>query len=172
MPLYLTQDQLDNVEARATRPLYLVEIWHSGEQELYSSSGRIVYDGDVYEAGGANVAAIQDSFSATVTLPWSPSRMSEIQGGTYRKQPCIIRYIPEAPGSNDVFPAGAAITLIDGQIRSSGFSGDRVSVSVEHVSTSTRYSPNNTINEVTAFVIAPGTQIEWEGDILILEPGD
>jgi hypothetical protein len=172
MPLDLTPTQEANVSGTATRPIYLVELWHGGAQELFSTGGEVVYGGQTYQAGGASVASIEDSNSASVILPWSPKRLQEIQSGAFRRQPCIITYIPAAPDAEGIFTVADGILLIDGEIRSSRFAGDQVTVSVEHISNTTKFSPRHTIDQVTAFVIPPGTQITWQGEIYTLEAAD
>ncbi|WP_027949873.1 hypothetical protein [Haliea salexigens] len=166
----LTTSQLQNASQPATRPIYIVALEHSGVEELLSSSGDVVYDGQNFLAGGITVSGISNTRSATLTLPWSTTRMTEIQNGSYRGGSCKIWYIPGVPSDTDlIFDAEDGVLVMDGEIQSSRFSGDRVNITAAHISNSAVYSPRTTLDEVTSYAVAPGYQIKWEGEILVLE---
>lgn len=170
MPRVLSDSQEANVSAEVTRPIFICELAHSGTPELLSSSGEVVYDGRIFAAGGCRVASIADAASATIELPWSPDRLREIQTGAWREGMCKIWAIPGAPEDGaQVYDAADGILMLDGQIRASGFSGNRVTVSVAHVSSLSRISPRHTFESICNFIPAAGTTISWEGDTVTLE---
>lgn len=170
MPADLTPEQLSASSAEITRPIYIVALEHAGVEELLSSSGDVVYDGQNYLAGGVTVSGISNTRAATLTLPWSTTRMTEIQNGSYRGGSCKIWYIPGVPSDADlIFDAEDGILIMDGEIRSSRFSGDTVTLSVTHINNGNVFTPRNTLKQVTSFSLPPGTLITWEGETRQLE---
>lgn len=165
----LTAAQEANASLQATRPIYLIELEHSGTVELYSTSGDVVYDSRTFTGGGANLSSISNTREVTLEVPWSPERMTEIQGGQYRGGVCKIWYIPATPDDSSIFSASDGVLLIDGEIRSSRFAGNRVTITATHINNSAVYSPRNTLDEVTSYAAPPGYQIKWEGEIIVLE---
>lgn len=169
MPRSVTAAQQANLEADATRPVYLVSWEHSGSEELLSCAGEVIFDGQTFTAGGLRVTQISDSRSATISLPATATRVGETQHGTWRQGACKIWQIPAAPSDGDTFDAADGILLIDGEIRSSAFSGEGISVAVSHRTLSQQLTPRHTYDAVTVFSPAAGTVLTWEGDKLILE---
>jgi hypothetical protein len=170
MPADLTPAQLAAASADITRPIYLVCLEHAGVEELLSSSGDVVFDGQNYLAGGIAVSGISNTRSATLTLPWSATRVTEIQNGSYRGGKCKIWYIPGVPSDTDlIFDAEDGVLVMDGEIRSSRFSGDSVSIAVTHINNGNVFTPRNTLKQVTNFALPPGTLITWEGETRQLE---
>lgn len=166
----LTDSQRAAVDPGATKPLFVCEIAHSGTPELLSASGEVVYDGRIFAAGGCRVTAISDASSATIELPWSPARVNEVETGAWRNGICKIWAIPALPDDvEQVYGAADGILMLDGQIKSSGFSGDRISVNATHVSALARLSPRHTFEAVCNHIPAAGSTITWEGDVLTLE---
>jgi hypothetical protein len=169
MPRSVTPGLQTNLSAEATRPIYLVAWEHSGSEELLSCAGEVIFDSQTFTAGGLRVTQISDSRSATLSLPATSTRVTETQNGTWRGGACKIWQIPASPSDGDTFDAEDGILLIDGEIRSSAFAGEDISVSVSHRTLSQKLTPRHTVDAVTAFCPAPGTIISWEGEKLILE---
>lgn len=164
----LTASQTTAVDSNSTRPIFVAQINHSGIIEYLSSSGEVTFDGLPYTPG-IKINSIQDASAASLELPWSTARVTEIQNGAWRGGICKIWALPAVPDFDGVFLLADGILILDGQIRSSSFSGNRVSVQAAHVAAISRISPRHTFESVCNFIPAAGTQILWEGDILTLE---
>lgn len=166
----LTPTQIQNASQSATRPIYIVALEHAGVEELLSSSGDVVYDGQNFLAGGVTVSGISNTRAASLTLPWSATRITEIQNGSYRGGSCKIWYIPGVPSDMDlIFDAEDGILVMDGEIRTSRFSGDSINLAVTHRNSGNIFTPRNTLKQVTNFSLPPGTLITWEGETRQLE---
>lgn len=173
MPRTLSTNAAANVDSEITRPIYVVELAHSGISELLSASGEVVYDGRVFTAGGCTVTEIQDALSASLELPWSPARVGEIQTGAWRGGICKVWAIPGLPESeNQVYAEEDGVLMVDGKIRSSSFSGNRIRVSAEQVSSLSRMSPRYTYESVCNHIPPAGTQIVWDGMTITLQTRD
>lgn len=171
MPRDLPAAQLANVSASVTAvPIYLVEISHSGVLERLSSSREVTFDGDLYAAAGVRVLGVADASSADIELPWSPTRVQEVQSGAWRGGACRVWVIPVNPESDATeFGEEEATQLLDGTLRASVFSGSAVRVRAEQVSAIHNISPRHTFSEVCNHIPAPGSQLNWEGETLPLE---
>ena len=170
MPADLTPSQESLVNQSATRPIYIVNLNHSGIEEMLSASGAVIFEGMNYTAGGVKVRGITGSRDAAVVLPWSAERVNEVQNGLYRGGTCKIWAIPAAPDDSVLtFTEDDAVLIMDGEIRASRFSGNEITLTVIHINNGNIFTPRNTIAEVTAFAVAPGTPIVWEGQTVQLE---
>lgn len=172
MPLEITEQQESNLQQTATRPVYIIRHAHSGVDEYASCSGEIVYDGQLYDAGGANVTSMQDSRQATFTLPATPDRIAQVKNGTWRDGDCVIYHIPGLPSDDGTYDTSEAILVLSGKIRTSGFTNGRITVNATHTNNLNKISPRHTWDEVCPHVPAAGTEIAWEGDRLILTTRD
>lgn len=165
----LTTSQNAAVDSNSTRPIFVVQINHSGTIEYLSSSGEVTFDGLPY-VPGIKVSSIQDASAASLELPWSTARVAEIQNGAWRGGICKVWAIPALPDeATPVYDLADGILMLDGQIRASSFSGNRVSIQAAHVSAISKISPRYTYDAVCNHIPPAGTQIVWEGEILTLE---
>lgn len=169
MPRDLTEAQLTNLALPSSRPVYCVWIEHSGMIELLSSAGDVVFGGLPFTAGGVNIKRIQDSQSATIELPATPTRIAEVQNGTWRYKPCYIFVIPGTPSDSGVYATAEGLTLLSGIIDDSKFSENVVTVTVIHQNLDGNYTPRNLYDEVCNHIPAPGTVITWDSETLVLE---
>lgn len=169
MPRELTSTQLTNVNATATRPIYLVEWAHSGSTERLSSSGSITYDGNAYTAGGVLVRSISNGRSATITVPATAARAGQVADNDWRNGTCKVYCIPGAPGDSGTYAAAAGILLIDGVIDSSRLGRNTVNVQITSKYLVGVTTPVLTFDRICNHLPAPGSTIEWEGDSLALE---
>jgi len=169
VPRVLTSTQQTNVDAAATRPVYVVAWEHSGVEELLSCAGDIILDSKVYTAGGLNVGGIQDGRSATITLPATSTRIAEIQNNAWRGGTCKIYAVPASPSDSGIYIAAESILMMNGVITASRFRGETISVNIIHVNLDGDYSPRDLLDDVCNHIPAPGTQILWEGDRMTLE---
>jgi len=164
----LTSTQQSNVEAGATRPIYLVEWNHSGTVEYLSCSGDVLYgDGSpnqTYSAGGITIARLEDSKTATLILPATAARVAEIQNNTWRTGICKITAILAAPGDSPVYAAADGLLVLDGVIESSSFSGETVTVTAKSKYYTGALIPRFTYDDVVTSAPAVGTVSTWEGE--------
>ena len=164
MPRDLSSTQIAALEAPATRPIVVVAWEHSGAEELVSCSGDITLDGKNYTAGDMSVKEVNDDSSATVHVPATSARITEVQNGTWRGGTCKIYLIPASPSDSPIFTAGQSILVLDGIIKSSQFSGNKVSAQIIHTNFDGNYSPRDIIDSASNHVPAIGSQIDWEGE--------
>ena len=164
----LTSTQQANVEAGATRPIYLVEWKHSGTTEYLSCSGDVSYgDGSpiqTYTAGGITIAGLEDSKTATLILPATAARVTEIQNNTWRRGHCKITAILAAPGDSPVYAAADGLLVLDGLIESSSFSGESITVIAKSKYYTGALLPRFTYDDVVTSAPAVGTVSTWEGE--------
>lgn len=166
----ITDTQQDLVTASATRPIFIVEIAHSGTPEFLSASGDLTFNGQPYSAGGCRVTALEDAQAATVELPWTAQRVLEVQTGAWRNGVCKVWAIPASPDDDPaVYSLSDGILMLDGKLRGSAFQGERIVCQAAHVSAVSKISPRHTFESVCNHIPATGSQIVWEGDILTLE---
>jgi len=167
----LSSAQQSLVESQSTRPIFVIEIQHGGSSELMSSSGRVLFDGRSYAAGGFNLRSIRDAESAEIELPFSSTRVAEIQSGSWRGGLCKIWAIiasPDDPEGTE-YSASDGFLRLDGRIQSSRLSGNSITVSIVHALANSKVSPRHTYNSVCNFIPGSGAVIVWEGDSLTLE---
>ena len=164
----LTAGQLSNLAETATRPINIMSIEHSGSAELLSCSGDVIYDGESYAGGGVEIRRINNTISASLTMPATATRITESQNGTWRGGACKIYAIPALPSDGNSFTAAEGVLILDGVILTSSFSSDRITLSIVHVNLDGNYTPRNTIDEACYHVPSPGTILSWEGENLVL----
>jgi len=164
----LTSTQHTNVEAGATRPIYLVEWNHSGTTEYLSCSGTVQYGSgspvQTYTAGGLTITGIEDSKTATIVLPATAARITEILGNTWRGGVCKITAILAAPGDTPLYSAADGLLMLDGVIETSTFSGETISVVAKCRYYTGALVPRFTFNDITGIIPAVGSVSTWEGE--------
>lgn len=166
----LSSSQRVNLDLTATRPVYVARIAHSGFEELLSGTGRVVFDGEIYAAGGISIKSITDNQTATLELPVTAARMGDIQNGTWRNGVCKIYAIPASPDDDGEFEASAGMLVLDGFIDSSNYSGgDRITCNATQTGMGRNLTPRNTLSEVCNHINPPGTVLAWQDDKLTLE---
>jgi len=148
---------LSNLLLDATRPVALVRIEHSGLLELLSETGTIIFDGEVYTAGGITVDSVADGESATLSMPVTSDRISEIQGSTWVNGVCQIYFVPGTTDDTAEYTAAQGVLSLDGMIASSSFSGNKISIKAVHRSLGKNYTPRNIISEVCNHIPPPGS---------------
>jgi hypothetical protein len=169
MPLALTDTQRDNAQGTSTRPIIIVQIEHSGALELLSASGPVVFDSDLYSAGGLNMGGIQDGENASLSLPSTATRIAEVQNGTWRGGICKIYAIPASPDDTGEYATTDAVLLIDGLILSSAFTGSAVTVNVIQQSMTGKLTPRHTLSEVCSHIPPPGDVLTWQNSSITFE---
>lgn len=168
MTIRLTDAQQIKLEATTTRPVNIIRWEHSGTIELISCSGNIIFNGENYTGGGANIASIKDGRNATLSTPATKARIAELLAGNWRNGICQIYAIPSVPADGTSYALGEGLLQLDGMIATSRLSGGEITVTALH-----RYSqgntPRNTIGEVASHIPPPGTILTWAGDQIVLE---
>lgn len=165
----VTVDQLDRMEQVVTRPIYLVQLNHSGTVEYLSCSGDITFDSQVYVAGGAAIATINNSESATIVVPNSVARLDQIQNNDWLDGICVIYYIPALPSDGDSFALGDALLMLDGIIDSSGLRGESVNIAVRHKWLTGNMSPIYTFDQFCNHIPPAGSTLEWDNETVVLD---
>lgn len=170
----LSSGQLTNLAASQTRPIFIVEWQHSGSTEYISCSGDITYGGQVYVSansspnyGGVNISRIEGSKTATLTLPATSTRITEVQNGTWRQGTCIIRAIPGLPGDSGTYTSSPeqGILILDGIIESSSFSGEIITVQAKCKYYSGDIFPFLQLSEVANWIPAVGDAFEYNNQV-------
>jgi len=160
----LTSDQLDNVSATSTRPVYLVQLQHGSAIEYLSSSGDVSLDGIVYSEGEITVQAIEDSRRATLSMMATPARLSECIAGTWRgEKVCKVFVVPATPDSAGAYVMSEAILALDGVIDDSKMSGLTITINALHKYAATRYTPRLNCSELSAVIPPAGSALSWQG---------
>lgn len=168
----VTETQVANIEARSTKPIYVVAWEHSGVEELLSASGDIILDGKNYTGGGIDVVRIIEGISASFSVYPTTVRVTEIQNNTWRGGACTLYYIPAAISDSNVFALTDAIVVLQGFIDASQYSGGSITVTAIHTHFDGNYTPRHLVSSVSNHIPAAGTAIVWEGGRFILEARD
>lgn len=161
----LTATQQTNVEADATRPIYLVEWLHSGTIEYLSVNGEVTYGGQAYTPGELRINQIIDSDVATISMPATATRVAEVTSQVWRDRSCVIRLIPGAPGDSGTYTASpdAALVVMDGIIQTSVFAGNRITVTVKNKYFTGALCPRLRLDQVAHHIPPVGTVQELDG---------
>jgi hypothetical protein len=159
----LTATQQTNVDAAATRPIYIIEWTHSGSTEYLSVTGDITYGGQAYTQGGVNISQIIDSDVATLTMPATSTRITEVQDATWRQGTCVIRTILGAPGDSGTYTASPdqALVIMDGNIQSSRLNGEVITVTVKNKYFAGALCPRLRLDQVANHIPPVGTTFDW-----------
>ena len=164
MARFLTSTKQANVEAGATRPAYLVEWQHGSSTEYLSCSGDITYDGQLYTEGGLTITSLEDGKTATIVLPATAARVTEIQDSTWRLGVCKITAILASPGDSPTYAASDGDLMLDGVIEQSSFSGETISVTAKCKYYRGALVPRFTFDDVITSVPPVGSTSTWEGE--------
>jgi hypothetical protein len=165
----LTLAQFTNSSADSTRPVYLVQLQHSGTIEYLSSSGEVTLDGIDYRAGIVTVTSIENNRSATVTIPATIQRTLECSSGSWRGYKlCKIYGVPAMPGDSAAYVSADAILLLDGVIDDSRLSNMTVTVRAIHKYAAAVYTPRLNCSELSPHIAPAGSLFTWEGTGYVL----
>ena len=165
-----TDDQVENLTSGATRPIIIVCWEHSGAQELISCTGRVEYDGEIYQPGILQIVSIQENRSAVFSMPATKQRLSEVNNSTWRRGVCKIWQIPANSSDTAGYSVTDSIMLLDGVIDSSRMSqNNQITVSAVHKNLDGNNTPRNTLNEIASNLPSAGSVLVWEDDTIVLE---
>lgn len=180
-----TADQVKNTLLTVTKPVYLVQLNHSGTVEYLSCSGSVTFDSQDYDAGGCNIRRLRLYESASIELSASATRIAEVQNYDWRGGICKVYYIPAASGDSLSFNAADAALLLDGVIDTSSFSGEKIKIEAVHKYTVGNMAPGLLFNHFCNHLPAIGESLDWgavvtnadvpvsvRDDVLTLGPGD
>jgi len=169
MPSFLTGAQFTKVAAESTKPIYVMEWYHSGLPEYLSASGDVVFNGVNYAGGYFNLDEIAIGETAKISAHASLDRIKESIDGSWRGgRTCRIYGIPALPGDSGVYALEDGILLLDGVIDSSSTNGKRVTVSIIHKFMAASYTPRLNCSELSAFIPPAGTVLSWQGGRYVL----
>lgn len=170
MPISLTAAQLERIHASATRPIYLIQLNHSGTVEYLSCSGAVTFNSQAYTAGGANLKAIRGARSATLTIKQTPARIGEIQSSVWRGGICKIYYIPGLPTDTPTYALADGILVLDGLIDTTSAQGSSITIQAKHKFLTGVMAPILTINQICNHIPPAGSVTDWEGERVKTEP--
>ena len=160
----LNSTQQTNVEAGSTRPIYLVEWQHAGTTEYLSCSGDVTYDGQLYSEGGLTITSLEDSKTATLVLPATATRVTQIQNNDWRLGICKITAILAAPSDTPTYSASDGVLMLDGVIEQTSFAGETISVIAKCKYYTGALVPKFTYDDVVTETPAVGTTSTWEDE--------
>lgn len=168
----LTAQQLANAQASETRPLYLIEHFFGGAQERASTGGEVQYGNAIYAAGGVNLISIRDSQTATFRIHATPERKALLDSGTWRRQACVIHYVPALPLDFELsYAESDGFVIIDGELSNAVYDGaEFIEVSVRQSTNNTKVTPRYTWDAVSVHCPPAGTELVWQGDRYVLQP--
>tara|TARA_R110002049_G_scaffold281333_1_gene460875 strand:+ start:33860 stop:34378 length:519 start_codon:yes stop_codon:yes gene_type:complete len=153
----LQKATFDNASGAVTEPLLLVLWEHSGMEESLSCTVPVTLAGRNYAATGIEVSGLSVGESATVVVPVTAARITEVNNGTYRNRPCKIYSIAANPALDDDFDLLDAVLALDGIISASEFTGSEIRASIVHKSAVGNLTPRNTISEIANHIPPAGT---------------
>ena len=162
----LTAGQTTNVEAASTRPIYIIDFGHSGATEYLSCSGDVTYGGQAYTGGELRVTQIVDSDVATITMPATSTRVTEVTTSTWRNGSVVIRLIPGAPGDSGTYTSSPdeAIVVMDGIIQSSNMSGEVITVTVKNKYFTGALAPRLRLDQIAHHIPPVGSTSTWDSE--------
>lgn len=178
----LTTEQSAALDKRATRPVYLIELFIGG-QEFLSTNGDQLVGLQSYFGSDIGLTAIDNWQSATIKLLPTSARVAQLTSQQWRHGLCKVSMLPvvEYPL---LYPPGymqdgyaiqgvsssEPILLIDGELTGASFSGDLCSFTVSHKVTVGRWLPALRIDPpLCNHLPRPGEVLVWEGEKFTLE---
>ena len=165
----LTDAHFNNTSAVVTRPIFVVQLQHSGAVEYLSSSGDITFDNVSYAAGGVEVDSISDNYSATLTLHATNARIQECVNGSWRgNKLCRLYGIPASPADDNYFNLDDGLLLLDGIINDSRVSGRSIKIQGIHKYSSASYTPRLNCSETSNLIPAAGSVFSWQNGSYVL----
>jgi len=159
----LTSTEQTNVEAGATRPVYLVEWRFAASVEYLSCSGAITYDSQVYTEGGLKLISREDGKTATLSLPATSSRVAQIQANTWRGGICKITSILASTADGPTYALAVGHLVLDGVIEKASFSGEVITVIAKCKYYRGALVPRYVYDDVTS-TPAVGSTSTWESE--------
>lgn len=160
----LTTTQQGNLTANATRPIFLVKWAWNGTTEYLSCSGAVTFDSSPYTAGGINIRQIEDSKTATLFLPATSTRVTELLSNDWRGASCVIYAIAASPSDSPTYSASDGITVLDGIIESAQYAGDTLTVTAKCKYYIGAQVPRFIVNEISTQVPGVGASYNWDDD--------
>lgn len=165
----VTDAHLANMMEVVTRPIYLLQLNHSGTVEYLSCSGECTFDSQVYTPGGASIGNVVNAKEATVVVPNSPARVDELQTNAWRDGICKLYYIPALPADGNAFVVADAILMLDGIIDSSGLRGETLNIVAKNKWLTGNMSPVYTFDQVCNHIPPAGSTLEWDNTTVVLD---
>lgn len=170
MPRTLSPTQFANARATSTRPVRLIRWEHSGALELLSGSGDIIFDGELFTAGGFSTVTVEDGRSATITLPATQARVQEMLSGNWRNgKLCQVYCVPGVPTDAGEYTLEEGLLELDGVIDASQYANGVLTVSAIHRYRRGNLTPRVTFNDFSTRIPPPGTAFIWQSESYILK---
>lgn len=166
MPRPHTPTQLSKASATATRPIYLIRWKFGASVEYLSCSGDITYDGNSY-VPGINIRSMKIGVSASLSIPATAARVTDIQNSAYRGGLCEVWHIPAAPGDTLTFTTADSMLLLDGVLDTAKMSGESINVGAINKYLTGEMSPVFTFDQICNHIPPAGEVLDWEGEKLV-----
>lgn len=174
--------QLAALSQDTTRPIYLVDLLFSGEPEFLSTNGNRLVGNEQYVGGDIAVAGVGDWTQASIRLTPTPARVSALLNDAWRGTACRVWLLPvsklfqfwaEDYAVEDYGHQGATqhepILLLDG-VLTAGRLSDSLELEVAHRALLRRWTPRlRAAPPVCNHMPAPGSRVEWQGEVFTLE---
>lgn len=157
MPRTLDPGYIADVQLAVTTPTFLIDFYHSGTIEYLSTGGAITYNSHSH-VSGADMVALSDS-EATIRIPATSTRITEIQDGDWRNETCTIYAY---------YDATTAATIMEGTIDASRLGGDSITVRVLSTNILGKYTPVYTYDAICTNLPVDGEYLEWQSETIVV----
>ena len=175
-------EQRAALEGRATRPVYLVDLYIAGD-ERFSTNGDQALGLVAYPGSDIGLASVDNWQSASIRLLPTPARVAQLVSQAWRHGYCRISLLPvlEYPQwlqagyvEDDYALQGlrqsAPILLVDGELTGAALSSERIEFTVSHRVSAGRWLPALRIDPpLCNHLPRPGEVIEWDNEKFTLE---
>ncbi|MDP3228402.1 MAG: hypothetical protein Q8N13_10560 [Acidovorax sp.] len=178
----ITSAQLDALDRRDTRPIYLIELYIDGD-ERYSTNGHQAVGLVEYAGADIGLASIDNWASARIKLLATPARVAQLMSQAWRHGYCRVYLLPVATYPRITQPGyvqagygvqgdyqSEPILLVDGELTAANLGPERCEFTVSHRVTVGRWLPALRIDPpLCNHLPRHGEVVVWENEKFTLE---
>lgn len=179
----LTSLQQTLLSAPDTVPVYLVALDFTGPEWL-STNGPQTVDGQAYSNGEVALAALGNWTQARLLLRPTAARLARLKDPDWRMAPCTIWQLPTVDYPMLIEPGyvepgyalqgrvqAPPLKLLDGVLAAGSMAQNgALELMVTHRALVRRWTPRLRIAApLCNHLPPPGTRLEWEGEVVVLE---
>ena len=178
----VSEQQETALLSRSTRPVYLIDLYISGD-ERYSTNGDQMVGLTAYAGADIGLSSIDNWASASIKLLPTPGRISQLVSQVWRHGYCRIYLLPVAKYQQITQPGYVAagygiqglaqaesMLLLDGELTGADMGAERCEFTVSHRVSVGRWIPALRIDPpLCNHLPRPGEIIVWENEKFTLE---
>ena len=180
--LNITASQQALLDEAVTLPIYLIDI-NFATGEYLSTNGDRTVGAITYLGGETGLSAAEDWATASVRMPASATRMQTLITGDWRGSSAKISLLPainypmrlESGYVEDGYARQGLviddpILLINGVLTGANGDSDTITFEITHSARVGKWAPRiRLMPPICNWLPAPGTRLNWAGEVFVLE---